>query len=175
MTMTTKKSYWFKGVVSYILLLNVLVILLLISKGGWILENFNIFFITLFIINVFILTHNCIFLFKKNIGDKDSRLISLYNFGFALISGLNMRMFGFIFNNDLGVDISAFFIKNYGGQSFGFKYDIFNLSMQFFFYDSIKYSGFSIQLNLIMLLISGYLLFSYRRGFKIKTSESLEV
>ncbi|MEO6631668.1 MAG: hypothetical protein ABIN13_08105 [Mucilaginibacter sp.] len=140
-----KNNFLLKGVISYILLLNVLAVVLLVSKGLWILETFNVFFITLFVINVFILIHNGVFSFKKNPTDKDSRLILLYNLAFTLISGLNIRMFGFIFNNNLGVDISAYFLKNYGGQTFGFEYDVFNLSMKFFFYDAVKYSGFGVQ------------------------------
>jgi hypothetical protein len=158
--MADKKGYILKGIIVYISFLNILVLGLLLSNIKEIVNNFNIFFIILVAVNLFVVIHNAIFLFTNKI-NKDYKWILVYNFVFSLISGFSFRMFGFFISNNLGPNLSVYFTTNYGGTDYGFRYSLFNMLMQLFPYDNIKYTGFSIQLNLIMLTISTYFLYSY--------------
>lgn len=73
-------------------------------------------------------------------------------------------------SNDLGTDFSIYFTKNYAGIDYGFRYDIFNFVTKIFRYDTTTLNGFSIQINLIMIIISIVLFCFYT---KIRTLDSI--
>jgi hypothetical protein len=151
-----------KVIIIYILVLNLSVCYVLLVRIDAILGNFNMFFLSLLLLNIFLAAVNMIFLFRKN-ANKNYKLILIYNAIFSMISGLDIRAFGSIISNNLGIDLGLYFTKNFGGTDYGFKYGIFHLSMQLSFYDDIKYTGFSVKLNLIILFIGVLLFYFYNK------------
>jgi hypothetical protein len=164
---TKKKMYIIKGLIIYLLVLSILVCTALLIRINEILSNFNLFFFGLLLLNIFIVAFNFIFLFRKNLLN-DYKMVLLTNSIFSLISGLNLRFFGYIVNNNLGTDFSIYFTKNNAGVDYGLRYDLFNFDIALLRYDDIKLTGFSIQINLIMLLVSSCLFYFFNNVRKSK-------
>jgi hypothetical protein len=134
----------------------------LLTHMNEILGNFNLFFISLWLISILIVLVDLIFLFKKK-SLKDYKLVLLLNAFYSLFSGLEFRIGGYIISNNLGADISVYFKKNSAGTDYGFYFDTFNLVSKLFFYDNSKYPQLSIQINLIMLSISILFFYFYNK------------
>jgi hypothetical protein len=160
--MNNRKIYFIKALIIYLLILSILLCSILLIRIEEILNNFNLFFLSLLLLNIFIVAINCIFLFRRNLPN-DYKLVLLYNSIFSLVSGISFRMFGYAVSNNLGVDFSTFFTKNNVGVAYGFHYDTFNLIVKLFRYDEVKLTGFSVQINLIMWWISICLFYFYYR------------
>lgn len=160
--MNNRKIYFIKALIIYLFTLSIFVCSVLLIRIGDIINNLNLFFLSLLLINVFIAATNGIFLFRKN-SAKDYKMVLLYNAIFSLISGFQFRAFGYIVANNLGADFSIMFMKNSAGSGFAIHYDSFNVIEKLLFYDNIKMGGFSIQINLIMLLISVCLFYFYNK------------
>jgi len=157
--MTNKKIKFIKALISYLTFIGLVTLFILITKISQIIGNFNIFFISVLLINLFVVVVNLFFLFKKE-SENGRKLILLVNAIYSLISGLEFRGRGIIISNNLGPDISVYFKKNWGGLDYGFYYDVFNVVIKLFFYDNTKYPQLSFQVNLIMLMISLLLFFN---------------
>lgn len=153
-------------VVSYLSILSTVISIYLIFNIRTILGDSNLYLGTLLIVNIFYSVYNVIFIFKKNKSTEDWKLTLLFNIIFCVISGLSVRMLGFIFINNYGIDLSPYFIKNEIGIAYGFNYNIFNIDFHFYPYDTNKYGGFKIELNLIMIII-GIILFRYLKKIRI--------
>jgi hypothetical protein len=157
-----KNIYIIKAQLIYLSILSLCVCVLLLSQIGELLSKFNIFFICVLLLNLFTVAYNAIFFFRKNT-QKDWTSVLLYNSVYALICGFSVRVGGMILANNLGTDISIYLTKNQAGTDYGFNWDSFNIVVKLLFYDTSTLSGFSIQLNLVMLFISGFLFFHYKR------------
>lgn len=157
--MTNKKIKFIKALISYLTFIGLVTLFILITKISQIVGTFNIFFISVLLINLFVVVVNLFFLLKKE-SENGHKLILLVNAIYSLISGLEFRGRGVIISNNLGPDISVYFKKNWGGLDYGFHYDVFNVVIKLFFYDNTKYPQLSFQVNLIMLMISVFLFFN---------------
>lgn len=158
--MTNKKAYCIKGLIVYLLILSVIVCGILLTRIVEILDNFNLFFLSLLLLNISMVAVNGTFLFRKK-SLKDYKLVLIINSVYSLISCLEFRAFGVIVSNNLGIDFSLFYTKNNLGVDYGYYYDTFNMILKLFLYDSTNRTGFTIKVNLIMLLISIILFYFY--------------
>jgi hypothetical protein len=172
--MTTNKDLNFiKVSISYLTLVSIVTSIAILIKVDEVIGNFNLFFITILLVNIFVMAVDLFFLFRKK-AEKDYKLVLLINVIYSLISGFEVRGGGYIISNNLGSDLSIYFKKNWGGVDYGFHYDTFNLIIKLFFYDNNKSPQFSVQVNLIMLTISFFLIFYYnvmrKTGFSLPTA-----
>ena len=171
--MTNKKTTWIKWIIVYLLVLSSIISIILLYKIKDIIEYFNLFLLIILSINLFITIYNIIFPFKKNKTVSDWKLTLIFNSVFSLIAGLNIRAFGFVFNNNYGVDMSPLFVKNQAGILYGLNWKYFNFDTAFYLYDTDRLSGFSLEINLVTLLIFVVLIRQYNLLQKNSAAASL--
>jgi hypothetical protein len=104
-------------------------------------------------ITLFISVVNIVFLIKKSKYSYYKHLL-LYNAAFSFIFSFCIRFFGLLFNDLIGPQLSIYYMKNYAGVDYGFKYDWFNVTLVLSSYDAEKFSGYLFQINLITIAIS---------------------
>lgn len=160
--MMNKKKILIRNLIIYLTVICSVTLFGLTTKIGEIIENFNVFFISIWLINLFVIAVNLSFWFRKR-SENDYKIILPVNSIYSFISGLEFRGGGYILSNNLGPDLSIYFKKNCEGIDYGLHYDLFNVIIKLLFYDNTKCPQFSIQLNLIMLTVSLILLFNYKK------------
>ena len=161
--MSNRKRYIIKALIIYITILNVVISYNLLLSIGELLSKFNIFCLSILLLNIFTSIFNTIFLFRKEL-NKNYNSVLLYNSIFCMISGFGLRVAGYIINYNLGADLSVYFTKNQAGIDYGLHYDIYNFVIRLLFYNPNELSGFSIQVNLIMLTIAVFLFYCYKKS-----------
>jgi len=116
-------------------------------------------------IYLFILIINVLFLIRKK-AVKDFKLVLLYNFIFSLISGIGLRLPGFLLVNNLGADISIVYLNEKAGSNFFIHYDTFNFFVKFQTSNATEHV-LGIQINLIMWAIGFFLIVCYKKFSKV--------
>jgi hypothetical protein len=160
-----KILYVIKALVVYLTLLSSFATLLFLQNISSILQSFNIAAICALVVNLFFTLTNIIFLFRQNHA-KDLKVVLICNFIFCLISGITVRIGGFPFANNLGVNFSIGYIQNYAASTFTMNFNWFNMFMNFP-ERILDVGGFSFQINLIMWGIGVFLISRYRKADKI--------
>jgi hypothetical protein len=155
------KVYLIKALVGYLTTLSFLVCIAFIGNILDIIRITNIVAIAYLIIYLFTTLINIVFLCKKN-SINDFKGILIYNAIFSFVSGIKLRIGGYLFANNLGLDLSIVYFKNPKGQGFFFHFDIFNLVIKFPDVD-LHLEGFSVSINLFIWVIGGVLLLNLRR------------
>jgi len=111
--MSKKAHYFINSLILYVTILSISMVYLLVVKINEIIETFSVFFMTIFLINLFISIYNIVFLIRKNNNAKDLKMTYLYNLIFCLISGFSIRLLGFILKNSYGLKCSVLFGKKF--------------------------------------------------------------
>jgi hypothetical protein len=160
------KTFLIKLLLVYLTILSFCAIWLLFSSIVTIVLSLNITAIIALLVDLFIAIVNLFYFFRRA-STQDTKTILLYNIIFSLISGLVIRIGGYPFANDLGLNLAIGYVTNAAGPSFLLNFNWFNIFMNFPNTILPNATGFHIEINLIMWGIGIFLLTCYKKINKV--------
>lgn len=156
-----KLKYIIAVLILYLTGISAFISLMLIFNLNEILDKGNILLLIILCINLFLILNNVLYVIIRKI---NYSWILLYNAIFSFVFSFFIRLNGLFINDIIGANFSIYVAKNRVGFGVGFKRYLFNVTLKFFTYDTIKYPGFDFELNLLMVAI-GIVILVYRKSY----------